>query len=162
LGSESSGLEQAAGDVVGEVSEAECAAAEVFEATVDRFGRAVAGAGPVEVGKHVGGSLFQGSAEGSEFDERGRDAAAEAGDELLHQAMATGRVGFAVGGDHSLVGGPGDFDGDVVIVGEQGIKPVLLLVGEQARAGVEGPARRVERVACPAAVAWRSCWNWEA
>ena len=124
----------------------------MFEAAVDRFGRAVAGAGPVEVGQHVGGSLFQGSAEGSEFDERGRDAAAEAGDELLHQAMATGRVGVPVGGDHSLVGGMGDLDSDVSVVGEQGIKPVLLFVGEQARAGVEGPARRVERVAGTAAV----------
>ena len=66
--------------------------------------------------------------------------------------MAAGRVGFAVGGDHSLVGGPGDLDGDVIIVGEQGIKPVLLLVGEQVGAGVQGASRRVQRVAGTAAV----------
>ena len=62
MGSESSGFEQRSGDVVGEVPETEGGTAEVFEAAVDRFGGAVAGAGPVEVGKHVSSPLFQGPA----------------------------------------------------------------------------------------------------
>ena len=47
----------------------------MFEAAVDRFGGAVAGAGPVEVGQHVGGSLLQGAAERAELGQRGGDAA---------------------------------------------------------------------------------------
>ena len=43
MGSEAAGLEQASGDVVGEVAEPEGAAAEVFEPSVDGLG------GPFEV-----------------------------------------------------------------------------------------------------------------
>jgi hypothetical protein len=50
-GSESAGVEQAAGYRVGEVAEAEGGAAEVFEAAVDRFTGPVRGAGVVEVGQ---------------------------------------------------------------------------------------------------------------
>ena len=67
MGSESAGFEQGSGDVVGEVAEAEGGAAEVFEASVDGFGGAVAGAGPVEVGQHVGGALLEGAAEGGDL-----------------------------------------------------------------------------------------------
>ena len=35
----------------------------MFQASVDRLGRAVAGAGPIEVGKHVGGSPLECAAE---------------------------------------------------------------------------------------------------
>lgn len=41
VGSKSAGFEQASGDVVGEVSEAEGGVAEVFESSVDCLGRAV-------------------------------------------------------------------------------------------------------------------------
>ena len=125
----------------------------MFESSVDGFGGAVACAGPLEGGQHVGGPLFQGSAQPAEFDEGGGDAAAEAGDQLVHQVAAAGGVGVAVGGDHALVGRPGDLDGEVIFVGEQGIEAALLFVGEQAGAGVQGPARRVERVTGTAAVA---------
>ena len=54
----------------------------MFEAAVDRLGRAVAGAGPVEVGQDVGGSLVQCSAEGDDLGQRGRYAGAEAVDQL--------------------------------------------------------------------------------
>ena len=117
MGSESAGLEQGSGDVVGEVPEAEGGSAEVFESAVDRFGGAVGRAGSVEVGEHVSGSLFQGAAERAELAERRGDTAAEARDQLGHQVTAACGVGIAVGGDHLLVGGPSDFDGDVIIVG---------------------------------------------
>lgn len=42
-----------------EVPEAEGGAAEVFESAVDRFCRAVRGAGPVEVAEDVVGALLQ-------------------------------------------------------------------------------------------------------
>ena len=39
----------------------------MLQAAVDRFGWTVAGAGPVEVGQYVSGSLAQGAAEPEEF-----------------------------------------------------------------------------------------------
>ena len=44
---------------MGKVAEAQRGAAEVLESAVDRLGRAVAGAGVVEVGQHIEGSAFQ-------------------------------------------------------------------------------------------------------
>ena len=61
--SESASLEEAAGDVVGEVAEAEGGAAQVFEPTVDRLGGAVGGAGSVEVGQDVLDATGQGPTE---------------------------------------------------------------------------------------------------
>ena len=66
----------ASGDVVGEVAEAEGGAAEVFKASVDGLGRAVARAGPVEVGEHVGGALVQGASKPAQLGQDGRDAVA--------------------------------------------------------------------------------------
>ena len=46
----------------------------MLQASVERFGRAVAGAGPVEVGQDVAGSLGQGPAEPAQLDQGGGDA----------------------------------------------------------------------------------------
>ena len=100
----------------------------MFEAAVEGLGRAVGAAGPVEVGKDVSRSVLECSAERAEFDERGRDAVAEAGDQVVHQVAAASRVSLAVGDDHSLVGRPGDLDGGVGVVGEQLLEPGLLFV----------------------------------
>ena len=59
---ESAGVEEAAKAVVSVVDESLGDAAEVFEASVDGFGGAVAGVGVVEVGQDVPGSAFEGSA----------------------------------------------------------------------------------------------------
>jgi hypothetical protein len=66
---------------------------EVLEAAVDRFGRPVAGAGPVAVGQDVGGRLFEGSAEGSNLGRDGGNAAGQEVDEVLHLGFAGGPVG---------------------------------------------------------------------
>jgi hypothetical protein len=58
-----------------------------------------------------------------------------------------------VGGDHPLVDPPSGLDLDVPVVVEEGNQPVGLLVGEQARAGVQGPPCTVERVVLAASVA---------
>jgi hypothetical protein len=50
---EAAALQQAAGDVVREIPEAEGGAAQVLQAAVGGFGGPVAGAGAVEVGQHV-------------------------------------------------------------------------------------------------------------
>ena len=47
----------------------------MLQAAVDRFGWTVAGAGPVEVGQYVSGSLAQGAAELGDLDQRPGDAA---------------------------------------------------------------------------------------
>ena len=78
---------------------------------------------------------------------------------LAISCAAAGPVGFAVGGDHALVDAPGRFDLDVLVVGEQRLEPLLLLVGEQVGAGVQGPAGPVERVVGAAAVAVEVCWT---
>ncbi|GAA0333971.1 hypothetical protein GCM10009529_10440 [Micropruina glycogenica] len=83
MGSESAGFEQAAGDVVGEVSEAEGGAAEVFESSVDGFGGAVGGAWMVEVGQYVAGASVQGGAEFAEFGQGGGNAAGDAFDDFV-------------------------------------------------------------------------------
>ena len=51
MGSEAADLEQASGDVVGQVAEPECGAAQVFEPSVEPLGRPVASAGSFEVGE---------------------------------------------------------------------------------------------------------------
>ena len=71
LWSEAATLEQASGDVVGEVAEAEGAAAQVLK-PADGLGRAVAGAVPVAVGEDVGGSAVQGPAKRDELAQRSR------------------------------------------------------------------------------------------
>ncbi len=124
----------------------------MLEATVDRLGGAVAGAGLVEVGQDVGGASVQGSPEGVQLAQRSGDTVAERLDELRHQRSASGAVGCAVGGDHALVDAPGRLDLDVLVGGEQVVQSLCLLGREQVSAGVQGPPRAVERVVLAAAV----------
>lgn len=128
----------------------------MFQAAVDCLGRPVGGAGLVEEREHVFGAALQGPSEGDEFCQRGGDAVAEGVDERLHHRASVGAVGVAVGGDHGLVDGPGCFNLDVLIDGEQGVQSCTLFVGEERLTGVEGAAGSIERVtgssAMPASV----------
>jgi hypothetical protein len=63
------------------------------------------------------------------------------------------RSGFAVGGGHLLVDGPGRLDLDVLIGREQCEQAVLLLAGKQVGTGVQGPPGPVEGVVLAASVA---------
>ncbi|WP_394289090.1 hypothetical protein, partial [Microbacterium sp.] len=63
----------------------------------------------------------------------GWEAAADGLDQLDNERAARGPVGFARGGDPVLADAPGDLDGDVPIVGEQGVEPPPLPVGEERR-----------------------------
>ncbi len=119
MGSESSGFEKARGDVVAEVAEAERGAVEVFEASVDRLGRAVVGAGAIEEREDVRGALLEGAAESADLDQRGRNTAGDAVDHGLHHRLAAVLVGFSVGGDDALVDAPGRFDFDMLVGSEQ-------------------------------------------
>ena len=92
---------------MGEVAEAEGGAAEVLEAAVDGFCRAVAGAGSVEGGEHVVGSSFQGSYEGDDLGQRGWDVACEVRDHGGELLLRGGAVGAAIGLDDPLVDAPG-------------------------------------------------------
>ena len=109
----------------------------MFETSVDGFGRTVAGVGMIEVGQDVPGSAFECPAQGGELREGARDArVAETVYFGLHQGLTRTRVGHPVGVDDVLVDAPCDFEGDVVIAGEQVEDLVLLAWGEQAGSGV--------------------------
>ncbi len=134
------------------VAEAEGGATQVLEASDDGLGGTVGRSGAVEVGQDVGRAGVEGPPEGDELGQRARNALFDGHDELRHQRPASGAVGFAVGGDHALVDALGGLDLDVLVGGEQGCQPVLLLVGEQVRTGVQGPPCAVERVVGAAAM----------
>jgi len=70
-----------------------------------------------------------------------------------HKSATAATVGFAVGGDHALVDGPGGLDLDVLVACEQRVEAAALLVGEQVAASVQDPPCPVERVGGAAPVA---------
>lgn len=74
------------------IREAAADAAYVFKASVDGFGGSIAGAGAVEVGKDVSGSLFEGAAEFGDLDQGDGHADGEGVDELDHQLTPGGAV----------------------------------------------------------------------
>jgi hypothetical protein len=74
-------------------------------------------------------------------------------DQLAHRLATSDAVGLTVGGDHPLVDASRGFDLDVLVDCEEAGQAVPLLVGEQAGAGVQGPACAVERVVLQPAVA---------
>ena len=92
----------------------------MFEASVDGFGRTVAGVGMIEVSQDVSGSAFERSAQRDELGQVPRyTRGGQSVDFGLHQGLAADFVGIAVGVDDVLVGAPGDFECDVAIAGEQ-------------------------------------------
>ena len=92
----------------------------MFEASVDRFGRTVAGVGMIEVSQDVSGSAFERSAQCDEFGQApGYARGGQCVDFGLHQGLAADFVGIAVGVDDVLVDAPGDLERDVAITGEQ-------------------------------------------
>ena len=92
----------------------------MFEASVDGFGRTVAGVGVVEVGEDVSGSAFERSAQRDEFGQApGYARGGQCVDVGLHQGLTADCVGISVSIDNALVDTPGDFEGNVAIAGEQ-------------------------------------------
>ena len=92
----------------------------MFEATVNGFGRAIAGVGMIEVGQDIPGSAFECPAQRDELGQAPRYArGGQCVDFGLYQGFAADFVGIAVGVDDVLVDAPGDFECDVVIAGEQ-------------------------------------------
>jgi len=70
----------------------------VFEAAVDRFGRAIGGVGVVEVGEDVPGSAFERSSQRDELGQAPRYArGSQCVDFGFHQGLAADFVGIAVG-----------------------------------------------------------------
>src|SRR5690606_17234323 len=127
-------------------------ATEVFEAPVDRLGRAVAGAGPVEEREHVRGALLERAAQAADLGEGGGNAGGDRVDHGWHLLLPLRLVGLSVGGDDALVDTPGRFDLDVLLDLEHCLEPGLLLLGEEPSAGVQGASGAVERVARAAAM----------
>jgi hypothetical protein len=82
-------------------------AAEVLEPAVDRLGRAVGGAGSVEVGENIVGALLQRPAQRDDLDQGFGDTGADGLDELDHQLAAMATMFVSVGLDHPLIDAPG-------------------------------------------------------
>ena len=92
----------------------------MFETSVDRFSRTVAGVGMIEVGQDVPGSAFERSAQRDELGQApGYARGGQGVDFGLNQGLTADSVGIAVGVDDVLVDAPGDFECDVAIAGEQ-------------------------------------------
>lgn len=104
MGSEAASFQEATRDVVGELAKAHGGTAEVFEAAMDGLGGSVAGAGSVEVRQHVRSETLQRPPERAGLAQGTGNAGADRVDQGLYHCAALGSVGFAVGGDHALVG----------------------------------------------------------
>ena len=92
----------------------------MFEATVDGFGRAIAGVGMIEVGQDIPGSAFECPAQRDELAQPPRyTRGGQCVDFGLHQGLTHVRVGCAVGVDDVLVGAPSDLERDVLLTGKQ-------------------------------------------
>ena len=87
VGSETAGFEKALGDVVGEVAEAECGPAQVFEPAADCFGGAVAGAGVIEEREDVIPAFCKGAAESCDLDQAAGDRCADRVDQAVHDLL---------------------------------------------------------------------------
>ena len=99
----------------------------MFEASVDGFGRTVAGVGMIEVGQDVPGSAFECPAQRDELGQAPRYArGGQRVDVGLHQGLTADFAGIAVGIDDVLVDAPGDLEGDVLVAGKQVEYLVLL------------------------------------
>lgn len=92
MGSDAAGFEEAGGDVVGKVAEVEGGASEVFEASVDGSGGAVARSRVVKVREDVLGAAVQGSSESADLDQGGGGTAADSGDQCVHGLFRVGAV----------------------------------------------------------------------
>ena len=92
----------------------------MFEASVDGFGRAIAGVGVVEVGQDVPGSAFECPAQRDELGQTPRYTRGDQGVDFgFHQGLTADFVGIMVGVDDVLVDAPRDLERDVAIAGEQ-------------------------------------------
>ena len=97
------------------------------EASVDRFGRTVAGVGMIEVGQDVPGSAFERSSQCDDLCEGARHTrVAETVYFGLHQGLTADFIGIAVGVDNTLVDAPRDLKGDVLVAGKQ-VEDLVLL-----------------------------------
>ena len=90
------------------------------EASVDGFGRAIAGVGVVEVGQDVLGSAFECPAQRDELGQTPRYTRGGQGVDFgFHQGLTADFVGITVGVDDVLVDAPSDLERDVLLTGKQ-------------------------------------------
>ena len=119
----------------------------MFEASVDGFGRAVAGVWVVEVGQDVCGSAFECPAQRNKLGQApGHARGGQRVDVGSHQSLTRAGIGRTVGINDVLVGAPGDLECDVLVAGKQVEYLVLLAWCEQAGSGVQHPAGLVQGI----------------
>lgn len=118
----------------------------MYEAAVDRFCRAVSGAGQVEVGQDISGATVERATQAAQFGRDGGDAAMQQSDHRAQVASAMFTVLVAVDGDGVLIEDPGDLDFSVILDGEDGVDAGALPVDGEIVPGVQDAANPVERV----------------
>ena len=92
----------------------------MFEASGDRFSRAIGGVGTVEVSQDVPGSAFERPAQRDELGQPPRYTRGGQGVDFgFHQGLTTDFVGITVGVDDVLVDAPSDLERDVLLTGKQ-------------------------------------------
>ena len=144
-------MQEASGDVVAEVGEAEGDASQVFEPAVDGLGGSVAGMDVVEVGRDVRQAASERAVQGPRLPWRVGGPGVDVVDGLVHHAAHPAPVGFRVAFDDLLVGSPHDLQRPVRRVREQPGDRGALPVGERATGLQQRAPGTVERIACRAA-----------
>ena len=92
----------------------------MFEAAVDRFGRAIGGVRMIEVGQDVPGSAFECPAQRDDLAQTPRyTRGGQCINFGLHHGLTHACVGCAVGVDDVLVDAPSDLECDVLLTGKQ-------------------------------------------
>lgn len=149
--SESAGVEQCSGDVVQDISEAQGGAAQVFDASVNRFGGSVAGSGMVEIGHEVIGPTFHGPSQPLQLCEFIRNTATDRVDYLDRVCFGSVFVRVAKSSHDLLLDLPGGMDWLVTIVCKHLIQADPLFFGQGVLAGQQRFAGTIERVTAAAA-----------
>ena len=152
--SESTGVQQASGDVVVEVAEARGYAPECLEPAVDGLGGAVRAGGVVEEREDVRHAAFEGASERGEFGASGRRAPdGEGFDEPGHHAPSLPTVLLRVAGDDLPVGAVREGERLAGRVAKQLVGALLLSVGPETGGLEQDPPAPVERIGPGAAPA---------
>ena len=136
-GSETAGVEYCPSDVVGQVTEPESGPAEVLEPSVDRFGRAVAGAGMIEERQDVAAALVERPAKSCQLGQSLGDPVGQRLDDAGERGLPGCGVLAPVSRDQLLIDAPCHLDADVIIAGEQVLESLDLSWSEQIQAGME-------------------------
>lgn len=151
--SEASGFEEGAGDVVGEVAEAEGGAAQAFEAAVDGFGVSVRGSRMREEREDIVFVSVQGPPQPTEFFQVLRHSLRDGPYQLVHRETSEAVVFFAADRNDVLVDIPGHLDRGMSRGSKQGLETFMPGRGKELPARQQGFTGPIQWVTSPSAPA---------